>query len=86
MLLTHCPQPQLYFAESRELLRFLMRRVLPAALAKLRELQTASGRLLVLRRRVIALLALGTLQRDDFPHCVSLNPLRSSKPRAGRTG
>jgi hypothetical protein len=32
------------------LLRFLVRGVLPAALAKLRELQAASGRLLVLRR------------------------------------
>jgi hypothetical protein len=39
-----------------------------AALAELRELETAGGRLLVLRRCVVALLALGALQCHDFPH------------------
>ena len=45
-----------------------MRLVLAAALAKLRELETAGGRLLVLRRSVVALLALRALQCDDFTH------------------
>jgi hypothetical protein len=50
------------------LLRFLVRLVLAAAATELLELQTASGRLLVLRRRVVALLALSALQCNDFPH------------------
>ena len=45
-----------------------MCRVFAAAVTELLELETASGRLLVLRRRVVALLALGTLHRNDFPH------------------
>jgi hypothetical protein len=50
------------------LLRFLVRLVLPAAITELLELKTARGRLLVLRRRVIPLLALSALQRNNFPH------------------
>jgi hypothetical protein len=50
------------------LLRFLVRLVLAAAVTELLELQTARGRLLVLRRRVVPLLALSALQRDNFPH------------------
>jgi hypothetical protein len=46
--------------------------VLAAAITKLLQLKTAGYGLLVLRRRVIALLALRAFQRDDFPHCVSL--------------
>jgi hypothetical protein len=53
------------------LLRFLVRLVLTAAVTKLLELETAGGRLLILGRRVIALLALSALQCDDFPHLVS---------------
>jgi hypothetical protein len=45
-----------------------VRLVLAAAVAELLELQTAGGRLLVLRRRVIPLLALSALQCYDFPH------------------
>ena len=45
-----------------------MRRVLAAAVAELRELEAASGRLLVLRRRVIPRLALRALQCHDFAH------------------
>ena len=45
-----------------------MRLVLAAAVTELLELQTPRGRLLVLRRRVIPLLALRTLQRHNFPH------------------
>jgi hypothetical protein len=44
-----------------ELLGFFMVGMLAAGIAELRELQTASGRLLVLRRRVIPLLAYRTL-------------------------
>jgi hypothetical protein len=43
-------------------------RVLAAGVAELRELEPASGRLLVLRRRVIPVLALGALQCNDFAH------------------
>jgi hypothetical protein len=50
------------------LLRFLVRRVLPAAITELLELETASGRLFVLRRRVVALLALAALQCHNFTH------------------
>jgi hypothetical protein len=50
------------------LLRFSVLPVSTAALAELRELETAGGRLLVLRRCVVALLALGALQCHDFPH------------------
>jgi hypothetical protein len=47
-----------------------MRLVLAAALAKLLQLKTARNGLLVLSRRVVALLALGAFQRNDFPHIV----------------
>ena len=50
------------------LLRFLVRLVLAAALAKLLQLKTARSGLLVLRRRVVPLLALSALQCHDFPH------------------
>jgi hypothetical protein len=45
-----------------------VRLVFAAAVTELFELQTAGGRLFVLRRRVIPLLALGALQRNNFPH------------------
>ena len=45
-----------------------MRLVAAATLAELRELEAAGGRLLVLRRRVIPLLAYGALQCHDFAH------------------
>ena len=52
-----------------------MHLVLTAAITELLQLKTAGDGLLVLRRRVIALLALRAFQRDDFPHC--LLPFRS---------
>jgi hypothetical protein len=66
LLLAQRPQGQL--PGRPVLLRFLVIRVLAAAVAELRELETAGGRLLVLRRRVIPLLANGALQCDDFAH------------------
>ena len=45
-----------------------MCRVLAAAVTELLELETASGRLLVLRRRVVPLFAIRALQCDDFAH------------------
>ena len=45
-----------------------MVRVLAAGIAKLRKLKPACGRLLVLRRRVVPVLALGALQCNDFAH------------------
>jgi hypothetical protein len=53
------------------LLCFFVRRVLPAAVTELRELKPASGRLFVLRRRVITLFARGTLQGNYFTHTLS---------------
>jgi hypothetical protein len=50
------------------LLRFLVRLVFAAAVTELLELETAGGRLLVLCRRVIPLLALSALQCHNFPH------------------
>jgi hypothetical protein len=53
---------------SSKLLGFLVIRVLAARIAKLRELEAASSRLLILRRRIVPVLALGALQCDDFAH------------------
>jgi hypothetical protein len=50
------------------LLRFPVLLVAAATLAELLELETASGRLLVLGGGVVALFALGALQCDVFPH------------------
>jgi hypothetical protein len=52
------------------LLRLFMCLVLAAAVTKLLELETARGRLLVLRRRVVPLLALRALQRHNLAHFV----------------
>jgi hypothetical protein len=57
-----------HFPLTTALLRFLVRLVLAAAVTELLELETARGRLLVLRRRVVALLALSALQRHNFTH------------------
>ena len=46
--------------------------MLAAAGTELLELQTASGRLLVLRRRVIPFLTLSALQCHNFPHLLIL--------------
>jgi hypothetical protein len=46
--------------------------VAAATLAELAELETTSGRLLVLGGGVVALFALGALQCDDFPHLIIL--------------
>jgi hypothetical protein len=58
---SHRQQKHQNFSQKMGLLGLFVGRVLPAALAELRELETASGRLLVLRRRVIALFAIRTL-------------------------
>jgi hypothetical protein len=50
------------------LLRFPVLLVAAATLAEFLELETASGRLLVLGGGVVALFALGALQCHDFPH------------------
>ena len=42
--------------------------MLAAAVTELLELETARGRLLVLRRRVVPLLTLSALQCHNFPH------------------
>jgi hypothetical protein len=43
-------------------------RVLAAGIAELRELQATGGRLLVLRRRIVPVFAIGALQCDNFAH------------------
>jgi hypothetical protein len=48
-----------------------MHLVLAATVAELLELETACGRLLVLRRRVVPFLALSALQCNNFPHSQS---------------
>jgi hypothetical protein len=55
----------------RRLLGFLVRRVLTARVAELLELQTTGRGLLVLGRRVVAVLAIGALKGDDFAHVVT---------------
>jgi hypothetical protein len=52
-----------------------VRLVLAAAVTELLELQTARGRLFVLRRRVIPLLALRALQCNNFPHSKFLSAI-----------
>jgi hypothetical protein len=49
-----------------------MRGVLAAAITELLELEATGGRLLVLRRRVIALFALTALQCHNFTHFLIL--------------
>jgi hypothetical protein len=53
---------------NKNLLHFLVRRVLAARVAKLLRLQPVGVLLLVLRGGVIPVLALTTLQGNDFPH------------------
>ena len=50
------------------LLRFLMRGVLAAKRAVLADLDALGGLTLVLVRRVVPILALGTLEADDVSH------------------
>jgi hypothetical protein len=50
--------------------------VLAAAITELLELEAASGRLFVLRRRVVALFALSALQCNNFPHLFILPDFR----------
>lgn len=47
-----------------------MRRVFPACIAELGELEAPRGGLLVLGGGVVPVLALGTLQCDDLAHCM----------------
>ncbi len=42
--------------------------MLAAGVAELRKLESAGGGLLVLGSRVVPVLAIGTLQGDDFAH------------------
>jgi hypothetical protein len=53
---------------SGSLLHFFVRRLLAAGVAKLFCFQSLAVLLFVLRRRVIAVLAIATLQRNGFTH------------------
>jgi hypothetical protein len=77
LLSSHAPLTEHWSLTTVELLRFLMHMVLAAAVTELLELETAGGRLLVLRRGVITFLALSALQCDDFPHVFT--PILSSQ-------
>ena len=70
--------PRRLTAQALELLCFPMRTVCAAALAELRELEAARGRLFVLRRRVVALLALGALQCHNLSHLFILTDPRQN--------
>ena len=59
---------QEWLPSKTDLFRLFVCGMLAATIAKLRELEPTRGRLLVLRRRVIPLLALSALQRHNFPH------------------
>ena len=54
-----------------DLLRFTMHGMGSAGVAKLLELQPSRGFLLILRRRIISILALVALQSDDISHVCS---------------
>jgi hypothetical protein len=54
-----------------------MRRMLPARVAKLGELQPSRRCLLVLRRRIVPVLAIRTLQCNDFAHKYFLSSVAS---------
>jgi hypothetical protein len=56
----------------QQLLHFLVRSVLAARIAKLLGLQAFRVLLFVFRRCVIAIFAIATLQRNDFPHALIL--------------
>jgi hypothetical protein len=59
-----------YTITQSQLLNFLVRPVAPTLAAELIQFKTLRRGLLVLRGRVILVLALGALQRDDFSwHC-----------------
>src|SRR5207253_2550726 len=62
------------------LLRFLMRDVLAAGLAELLDLKTFRHGFAVLRRRIIATLALGAGQGDDFTRHNCVVSKRRQKP------
>jgi hypothetical protein len=53
-------------ARSPDLFHFLVRRMLPATLAKFLDLQPVWSRLAIFRRRVIALFAITALHRNNF--------------------
>jgi hypothetical protein len=63
-----------------ELLGLFMWSVFAATLAELRELDPTGGRFLVLRRRIIALFALRTLQGNYFTHKYILTDSATSAP------
>ena len=66
-LLRNVPEPET--EDRRTLLRFLVRRVLPAEPAVLAELQPLRRLLLVLRRAVVPALAVAARQMNDVSHC-----------------
>src|SRR5882762_9157614 len=69
-----CPSPpQKPSSRKRNLLHFLVRRLLPARVAELLRFQPLGVLLLVFRRCVVAVLAIAALQRNDFAHRLILS-------------
>jgi hypothetical protein len=66
-----------YHSSPITLLGLLVRPVLAAATAELPELETLGRRLLVLRRHVVAALALGALQHDVIAWHNSTSPMKT---------
>ena len=79
--LTPCPFAS-QFRVPPDLLHFLVRRVLPAELTKLIAFQPIRIVLLVLHRRIIALLAGRAGQVDDFSHLMLLSSTVRLKPES----
>ena len=61
------------YPNRRSLLRLFVVRVLAAGVTELGELEATGGRLLVLGRRVVPVLALGALQCNYFAHLFILS-------------
>jgi hypothetical protein len=62
------PDPDLVAIASAQLFYFFVGRVMAASRAELLQLQPVLRLLLILRLRVVAVLAITALQRDDFSH------------------
>jgi hypothetical protein len=68
LLFLQLPAPATTTPKNGALLHFLVRRLLPARIAKLLRFHPFGMLLLILRSRVVAVFAIAALQRNDFAH------------------